>query len=134
MPYRATQLTVVRRRRYTLYLIRHWYRAGLEQLFVQFVLLQILELGFQLKVVDRFAEIVVRDGIDNLLAECVLLGQFIPIQESRLVAAHGHYETDTWTIYAHCCVDLLGRKLSVYLLHGRAGLLHRQQRLPVDVG
>lgn len=69
----------MRRRRYTLYLIRHWYRAGLEQLFVQFVLLQILELGFQLKVVDRFAEIVVRDGIDNLFAECVLLGQFIPI-------------------------------------------------------
>lgn len=34
----------------------------------------------------------------------------------------------------HCLVHLLGRELAMYVLHRLAGLLHRQERLLVDVG
>lgn len=34
----------------------------------------------------------------------------------------------------HGLIHLVGRELAVYLLHGLAGLLHRQQRLLVDIG
>lgn len=36
--------------------------------------------------------------------------------------------------YVHCLVHFLHRQLAMYRLHGFASLLHRLERLSVDVG
>lgn len=67
------QLTALRCSRHTLDLIRHRHRAGPKHLFVQSVLLQLLEFGIQFIVVDGRADLGTRDGVDDFFAELIAL-------------------------------------------------------------
>lgn len=69
----------------TLWCIRHpvdficnGHCSRLEHLLIQLLLLHVLELSFQLFVVDRISDLVSGDGVDNFFAEVVLYSDFLP--------------------------------------------------------
>lgn len=59
--------------------ICRWHIAGLEHLLVQVLLLHGLQFVFQFHVVDRFAELVPGDRLDDLFAKVVLFPEFVPV-------------------------------------------------------
>lgn len=59
--------------------ICHRYASSLQHLFVQLFLLQRVQLILQLHFINRLAKWLRIDGVDNLVVECVLVAQFVPV-------------------------------------------------------
>lgn len=58
--------------------IRYWDGARLQYLFVELFLLHLVQLVFQLCVVDRIAKLVSGNRVDDFFAERILFPKFVP--------------------------------------------------------
>ncbi len=127
-------------------LVRHRHGPRVEHLLVELLLLQIGQLVLELVLVDALADAALLERLGNLLADGVLVAEVFPVDEYpyqriflRICVCSPEKRgvgesTGCKGRNVHGLVDLVDGQAAVDLLHGRAGVLHRVQRLLVDVG
>lgn len=108
-------------------LIRYRHRPRLQHLIIQLLLLHLRQLIIQLRLINRLTKRGICDSVRDLLAQRVLFPKVLPVKLLVPKYLHG------WGKSIHSLIHNIDIQLAMNLLHSLSSLLHRRQRLTIDI-